>query len=161
MRIEDVEKFCEIEGKCWIWTRGCDSHGIPIMRLSDGPQYVRRSMRAHTDGAPIAPRYVVTSTCDNILCVSPHCSIKVSRKTSAKMALARGAFGHRANIARSAATRASRSKYTPEIVRMVRESKESLREIVLSTGMSARHAQAIQQGIRRRDNNDPFTQLLR
>lgn len=161
MKTEDVEQFCEIEGRCWIWTRGCDGRGKPQMRLDGRPQYVRRVMRAHADGKPIAPRYVVTSTCNNLLCVSPHCSIKVSKQTSAKMAGARGAFSHPAKIARMVATKALKSKYSSELIQLVRDSKESARNIALSTGMSHSHAKSIRRGTIRRDNSNPFAQLMR
>lgn len=161
MKIEDVEALCDIDGKCWIWTKGCDSVGKPQMRLDGKAQYVRRAMRAHADGKPVAPRYVVTSTCNNPLCVSPECSIKVSKQTSAKMAGARGAFSHPAKIARMVATKAQKSKYSPELIQIVRESQGSARSIATNAGMSLSHAKAIRTGASRRDNTNPFAQLMR
>jgi hypothetical protein len=161
MKIEDVKQFCEIEGTCWIWTKGCDGRGKPQMRLDGRPQYARRVMRAQADGKPIAPRYVVTSTCNNLLCVSPHCSIKVSKQTSARMAGARGAFSHPAKIARMVATKASKSKYSAELIQIVRESQGSASSIATNAGMSLSHAKAIRTGASRRDNTNPFAQLMR
>lgn len=159
-----VRTRCEIVGDCWYWEQGTSDSGMPIMGINGKTRQVRRLVYAATHGEVPAGK-VVTPACEHKKCVSPKCLEAVTMKEVHVRAAARGAHSNPAKIMRTALAMRSRSEFSEEIVRRIREvpgsSSEVKAAIAAETGVtvSLSHLKNIRAHRARRDLSNPFAGL--
>jgi hypothetical protein len=151
---------CIEVGNCWIWQGATDGKDRPQIRnglhKSRSPRRVAREL---TDGKPIPEGAQVTSTCGDIACISPACSVISDPKTTAKMAVARGSYKRPDSDRRMALTKRAQSHITDETVQFIRNA-ENAKMAAAQTGVSHSYCKAIRRGDCRKDYTSPFAGLM-
>jgi hypothetical protein len=150
---------CDEVGECWIWNGALDGHGRPQKRHEGKTVYVRRLVRALTDGQAVASDKVVPASCGCKLCVSPACSRTTTTKQKAQMAAKRGAYSNPAKIAKMMLQKRAASHISDELVAMIRAADGPCTRISAETKVSLSHVKAIRRGAARREMNSPFSGL--
>lgn len=98
---------CTEEGECLLWNQGLVSSGYPQARIDGRSQLVSRYVYVHLLGKEVRKGYVLTTRCENKLCLAPCCLMQVTYSERLKRTYATGA--------RSAATEyASRQRRAVE-----------------------------------------------
>lgn len=161
--LNTIKARCTMEGDCWLWPSSSNPHGkpeAPKVRHAGKVVKVRRVVRELVDGRPIPGKLEAVARCDNRLCVSPECSIKVSTKRSRQIQIERGHLNTPAAIAKRTATRRAASRFPEEVIEQVRNSPESCAKAAAKAGMSKGHAHAVRTGEWRARANNPFAGLM-
>lgn len=157
--LESIQTRCILEGDCWLWTGGLDGHGRPQCKHQGKVWYVRRLARELTDGKPLQRNLVVACECGQKLCVSPHCSVAVSSKTRARMAVARGSYSRPDKIAKSTMAIRAKSRFSEDLIQRVRTMPPPCTAISAETGISLSHVKSIRRGTARVPFSNPFAGL--
>ena len=78
LTLESLHAYCTAEGDCLLWNLGTNSAGYPMARLDGPAQNVRRYVFSELMGKELCGKHRVSSKCNNRLCVSPHCLIRLT-----------------------------------------------------------------------------------
>lgn len=157
--LERIKSHCEEVGDCWIWSGSEDGRGRPVCCHNGRRRPVRRVARELADGKPVPAHMQTTSRCGDILCVSPHCSVVATPKTTHRLAVERGSYKHPDSDIRMTMNKRAKSHITDETVALIRASASS-RTAHAETGVSLSHCKAIRRGSARRDLSSPFAGLF-
>ena len=147
--LEGIKARCVTEGDCWLWQGASDGHGRANMRRDGRSVPVRRVVRELVDGQPIPTGKRVAAKCGDKECVSPECSVIVSHKVALRMAAKRGAYGNLSRTMKGMATKRASSKFSEEVIALVRAHPGTSKEAAAANGMSVSHAKAIRRGVAR------------
>lgn len=95
LTLNTLHHYCTECGDCLLWANGVNSTGYPQATL-DGKagQMVRRYIFTELMGKEIPPRCVVSTRCDNRLCIAPGCLIAMRRGKVQERSYARGKRMH-------------------------------------------------------------------
>lgn len=149
---------CRKDGDCLIWAgKMHTSNGCPCAQeyVNGKDQYVNVRRRAYElyHGVTLTRSQLVSARCGNRLCLSKKClhiitASERSAKARADMtAAAKMVFSMR----QSKAQQAKRGKFTPELVRAIRESEKGPYVIAKELGVSGAVASRIKRGVSWRD----------
>ncbi len=159
-KLEMIEGQCKKDGPCWIWQGAKDDRGRPQMHFNGKTAYVRRVVRALSDGADIERGMNVACTCGRTDCVSPECSVVATPKKRAVLAAKRGVFSRPDAIRKSVMTTRARSRITDEMVAAVRNFDGPAHKAAKLANISTTHAKNIRNGTARKDYSaNPFLGL--
>lgn len=151
---------CDEIGDCWIWKGATGGRSeLPCMHYNGKTQYVRRVVYEITHGQAVGKR-VVSPACENSLCVSPACAEAMARKTALQRAGKRGAYSGHSKIMASTKTQRAKSRYSDDLIAMIRTSDAGPLQLSRETGMSLSYVKAIRSGKFRREYANPFCGLF-
>lgn len=162
--LESIKARCTVDGPCWIWpTTGKPRRRpqAPTVKHEGKQTYVRRLARMLADRKPVPRNREVVTHCDNLRCVSPECSFKVTGKRRRQIRMERGRFVNAATIAKGIATVHARSKFSEHVIQLARTSTGSLREVGAALGMHPTTVHYVRKGTLRMAANNPFAGLQR
>jgi hypothetical protein len=149
---------CTEEGQCWLWHGSEDGQGRPVAIHMGKRHPARRLARQFADGKEVPADKVVTSTCGNLACISPECSVITTNAMAHKMAAARGDYRNAERDRRMALSKRAQSTISDELVERIRAADNG-RKAADETGVSYSHAKAIRAGRSRKDYSSPFAGL--
>lgn len=149
------------EGDCWLWT-GPTHEGRARVSHEGRLVYARRLMQQL---AGKSVQGVVTTTCDNPLCLNPDHLATISRAAHQKRMTAASNTGtvlalKSAKVAQT--KRQTTAKLTLEQARAIRVSDDSTRVLSERYGVNRRLVYRIRMGLSWREHgNNPFAGLMR
>lgn len=143
--LEQIRQRCDEFGPCWLW-RGCmNDKRIPIAQHGGRTVSVRRLAHTLATGQPIAPGMYLIAECHDARCVSPACSRAATSAERGAHARAGGAYKSPRRIARIRITRERTATVPASVVRLVRESGLSTKDLMTATGLSRQYINHLQR----------------
>lgn len=137
--MEKIKSRCTEDGDCLVWNGSCATGDYPAMTF-EGKSWLVRRLVGVTLGRKLDTKEAIVPKCEEPMCVSPKHLVKTRR--GPKLGSNHGA----AHAAKMALIQQSRSDLTPADVLEIRDSEESLDELVKRFGKSKRAIQNIRSG---------------
>lgn len=95
LTLQTLRHYCTECGDCLLWANGVNSTGYPQARIDGSSEtMVRRYIFTELLGKEIPPKCVVSTRCDNKLCIAPGCLIAMRRGKVQERSYARGKRMH-------------------------------------------------------------------
>jgi hypothetical protein len=157
-----VERRCEEDGDCLIWTGAVNSCGAPVITFTNDlgkkpTVQMRRKVWEARTGKKIPKGRYVTYTCNN-----PRCLEHLELTTRAEITSRYWTRPDSRARLTAAATRGgrARAKASMEMAREIRASNETLKQVSQRFGISVALASMIRRGERWKEAGNPFAGLF-
>jgi HNH endonuclease len=125
LNLDIINKRCDEVGDCWLWAHGC-TNGHPVAR-HDGKYWLLRRLIWGWRNGDIPDGKIITTTCEQKLCLQPEHLELVTMQTLTKRLGAKGGImsspTRSAKIAKT--KRAKYGRWTPEQINDIRNSPET------------------------------------
>jgi hypothetical protein len=157
-----VERRCEEDGDCLLWTGAVSSCGAPVMTFTNDlgkkpTLQMRRKVWEARTGKKIPKGRYVTYTCNNPKCLE-HLELTTRAEITSRYWTRPDS---RARLT-AAATRVgrTRAKASMEVAREIRASSETLEVLAARYGISISLVSLIRRGERWKEERNPFAGLV-
>lgn len=141
-----IERACDEVGNCRIY-KTKQRKWVMVKTTANGTMLLGRLYWLVT-GRDLLPGQCVSSSCGDHKCIA--CLVQGTKQDKQRAAAARGAFSSPVTIAKSAATRRARSRFSQDVIDDIVTSTETCTALAARHGMSKTYAQRIRAGINRR-----------